>query len=265
MKARVNNNETHYEIDGDARAPAVMFSHSLATDLSMWWPQLAQLSDRYRLLRYDTRGHGGSAAPVGPYSLEQLADDAAALLDHLAIDRCHWVGISMGGMVGQMFALRHASRVASLTICDSMCEFPTDATAAWQTRIATAEAQGMAALVPATLERWFSPEFIAGEAEAVARVEAMILATPIAGYVGCSRAIMGLSLRNRLPQIGAETLVVVGENDPGTPVAEAEKIHRGIAGSRLEVIPEVRHLCNIEAASQFNAVVSAFLDGVVSR
>jgi 3-oxoadipate enol-lactonase len=262
MQINANGIDTHYTLTGPDSGPVLMFSHSLATHLGMWEPQLDALSDRYRLLRYDTRGHGGTAAPEGPYTLEQLADDAVGLIDAIGIDEIHWVGISMGGMIGQALALNHPDRLTSLTLCDTTSQIPAEASPVWIERIETARAQGMEPLVGPTIERWFSPGYIDRRPDVVDGIRAMIRATPAAGFIGCAQAIMQLDYTRRLAEITLPTLIIVGEEDPGTPVADSELIHGEIGGSELIILPEARHLTSIERADDFNRALSAFLGRV---
>ncbi|MCC7411809.1 MAG: 3-oxoadipate enol-lactonase [Gammaproteobacteria bacterium] len=263
MQINANGIDMHCELTGPDHAPVVMLSTSLATDLRMWQSQLPALRDDFRVLRYDTRGHGRTTAPGGGYTLSQLGNDACALLDALAIERVHWVGISMGGMIGQTLALEHPGRIASLTLADTASRVPAEARPAWEDRIALAERDGMEPLVEPTIERWFSPEFRRAQAPTVDRIRAMIRATPVPGYVGCCHAIMHLDLTARLGAIDAPTLVLVGEHDPGTPVAAAEVMAHAIAGATLSVLPRALHLANIEAAAQFNEALLRHLRALV--
>jgi 3-oxoadipate enol-lactonase len=259
MKIRANGITMSYALGGLAGAPMVTLSHSLATDLGMWEPQVAALASRYRVLRYDTRGHGGTEAPAGSYSLDLLADDAQALLQSLGIARTHWVGLSMGGMIGQALALRAPELFASLVLCDTTSRVPSDAKPVWDQRIATAEGQGMEPLVEPTIERWFTAPFRSKRPDVVDRVRAMIRTTPPAGYVGCCHAIAALDLTDRLPAIRLPALVIVGEDDPGTPVAASRVIHEQIAGSRLVIIKSAAHLSNLEQPEEFNRALTGFL------
>jgi 3-oxoadipate enol-lactonase len=259
QKIRVNGVELAYRIDGAPRAaPWVVMSHSLACDHAMWDPQMAALRD-FRVLRFDTRGHGASEAPIGQYTMDQLAADAHALLDALGIERCHFVGLSMGGMIGQQLALRIPRRMATLTLADTTSRYPAAARPVWEERIAMVREQGMNTLVPTTLERWFTAPFREHHIEVVASIAARIRATPVAGYIGCAHAISHIDLTARLPMIACPTLVIVGADDPGTPPAMAEEIVRAIEGSRLEVIPAAAHLSNIEQPARFNALLRNFL------
>jgi len=262
MKVSANGIAMHYTLDGPAAAPVVTLSHSLATTLAMWDPQMPALTARWRVLRYDTRGHGGTDAPAGAYTLGQLAEDARALLAALGIARTHWVGLSMGGMIGQTLALAHPGLFRSLALCDTASRVPPEAGPAWQERIATAGAQGMEPLVEPTLERWFTAPFRAARQDAVDTVRAMIRGTSPVGYAGCCHAIAALDLTDRLAALTLPTLVLVGKDDPGTPVAASQAIHARIAGSRLVVLEAAAHLSNLEQPEAFTRALTGFLAGV---
>jgi len=249
----------NYELSGKQQAPVVVLSHSLACSMLMWTPQLERLESDFRVLRYDTRGHGGTDAPPGPYSLEQLVDDAIGLLDGLAIDRVHWIGVSMGGMIGQGMALNHADRLESLVLADTAAIIPDEAQPVWQERIDTVGRQGLAAVVESTLQRWFTPNYLNQKHPEIDQIRQQILMTPVAGYIGCSEAIRRLDYLEQLAVIQTPTLIMVGADDPGTPVAASEAMHARIAGSQLVVIPSAAHLANIEQAEIFNLNLMAFL------
>jgi 3-oxoadipate enol-lactonase len=259
MKIAANGINVNYTLDGPAGAPVVTLSHSLATDLSMWQPQVKALAARYRVLAYDTRGHGGTDAPAGAYSLEQLAEDAWALLRALGIARTHWVGLSMGGMIGQTLALSSPGLFLSLSLCDTSSRVPAEAKPVWQERIKTAETQGMEPIVEPTLGRWFTAPFRERRKDVIDRVAAMIRATNPRGYAGCCHAISALDLTNRLSAIKMPTLIVVGEEDQGTPVAASRAIHAQIAGSELQIIKSASHLSNLEQPEAFTAALTTFL------
>lgn len=259
MKTVVNGIETEYEIHGREGAPWLVLSHSLACSARMWEPQIAALRDQYRILAYDTRGHGGSAAPPGPYTLEMLADDLHGLLRSLGVSNPHFCGLSMGGMIGQTFALRYPGVFRTLSLADTTSRYPPEALVAWEDRIRLAETQGMGPLAQPTLERWFTASFHRDNAAAVERIRKLILATPVTGYVGCSRAIPKIDLSARLKEIRCPVLVLVGEHDPGTPVAMARDIHASAPGSQLVILPQAAHLANIEAAERFNRALGDFL------
>jgi 3-oxoadipate enol-lactonase len=259
MITRANGINIHYELEGPESAPVVTLSHSLATDLSMWDPQVDVLKSRYRVLRYDTRGHGGTEVPDGPYTLEQMAEDVKALLQALGIARTHFVGISMGGMIAQVLALKDPGLLRSLILCDTSSRIPKDALPLWEERIDLAQKQGMDPLVESTMERWFTASFRRKPIPVHDKIRGMIRATPVKGYIGCSRAIMGLNLTERLSGIALPTLIVVGESDPGTPVSASEAIHEQIKGSELIILKSAAHLSNIEQQGAFNAAVMDFL------
>jgi 3-oxoadipate enol-lactonase len=259
MRATVNGIGVNYTLDGPAGAPVVTLSHSLATHLGMWDPQMPALTARFRVLRYDTRGHGGTDAPAGPYSLDQLAEDARALLAALGIARTHWVGLSMGGMIGQTLALTSPGLFASLSLCDTSSRIPAEARPLWAERIKTAETKGMEPLVEATIGRWFTPGFVERAKPVVDGVRGQIRGTSPTGYAGCCHAISALDLTDRLPAITAPTLIVVGEEDQGTPVAASRAIHERIAGSQLVIIKSASHLSNIEQPEQFTQALMRFL------
>ncbi|RPJ19422.1 MAG: 3-oxoadipate enol-lactonase [Desulfobacteraceae bacterium] len=259
MKIYANGITMHYELEGPESAPVVSLSHSLATDLSMWDLQAAVLKSGYRVLRYDTRGHGCTDAPEGPYTLEQLADDAKALLQALHISKTHFMGISMGGMIGQVLALKDPGLLRSLILCDTSSRIPEEALPVWEERIGLAQQQGMDALVESTMERWFTAPFRAKPIPVLEKIRGMIRTTPLKGYIGCSRAIMKLNLTERLTEIELPTLIVVGEEDPGTPVAASQAIHKQIKGSELVILKSAAHLSNIEQQDAFNTAVLDFL------
>jgi 3-oxoadipate enol-lactonase len=262
MKVRANGIETHYTLDGPANAPVVTLSHSLATDISMWEPQLAALRARYRVLNYDTRGHGATEVTQGAYTLDQLAEDARALLQALGIARTHWCGLSMGGMIGQTLALKHPELFASLSLCDTSSRIPAEARPLWADRIKTAETQGMEPLVEPTLGRWLTAPFRERRKDVEAKVASMIRATPPKGYAGCCHAISALDLTDRISAISLPTLIVVGEEDQGTPVAASKVMHERIKGSELVIIPSAAHLANLEQPEAFTGAVTGFLSKV---
>lgn len=259
MKATANGIETYYELHGKEGAPWLVFSHSLACNVRMWDPQVAAFRDRFRILLYDTRGHGQSAAPKGAYTLEGLADDLAALLAALKVERPHYVGLSMGGMIGQTAALKYPGLFATLTLADTTSRYPAEALPVWEGRIRTAETQGMQPLVQPTLERWFTEGFRKRAADKVAAIGKAIAATPVAGYVGCSHAIPKINLTARLKEIRCPALVLCGDKDPGTPPAMAQEIHDNLPGSKLVLIPDAAHLANVEQPQHFNRALEEFL------
>ncbi len=258
MKINVNGIEINYTIEGEG--PWLTMSHSLACNLHMWDEEATRLAKRYKVLRYDTRGHGASSAPAGAYTLDLLADDLHGLLAALGVKSTHFVGLSMGGMIGQTFALKYPGMFTSLALCDTTSRYPAEASGLWAERIKTVETQGMEPLVAPTLERWFTAPFRKARPEVVQKVAAMIRATSTPGYVGCSYAIPKINLTARLKEIRCPALVIVGKDDPGTPVAMAEEIHHALPGSKLVIIPSAAHLSNLEQPDAFNHALGEFLD-----
>ena len=262
MHANANGLMLNYSLDGPEGAPFVTLSHSLAANLGMWEPQIEALAAHYRVLRFDTRGHGGSGVPEGPYDMALLAGDVLMLLDALGVARTHFIGLSLGGMIGQTLALERPDRLLSLALCDTTSVVPPEARAMWDQRVAFAEAEGMTALVEPTIERWFTAPFRSAHSARIEPVREMITATPLAGFVGCCRAIQQLNLIDRLSGIDLPTLIVVGEDDQGTPVAASQAIHARIAGSELVILASAAHLSNWEQPAAFNAVIGKFLSRV---
>jgi 3-oxoadipate enol-lactonase len=259
MKTTVNGIETYYEIHGKQGAPWLAFSHSLACNVRMWDAQIEAFKDRFRILAYDTRGHGNSAAPAGPYTLEAMADDLRALASHLDIQRLHFVGLSMGGMIGQTFAIKYPGIFSSLTLADTTSRYPAEAGPLWQERIRTAESKGMQPLVQPTLDRWFTEPFRQKNADTVREIATAIATTPVAGYAGCCAAIPRINVTARLKEIKCPVLVICGEQDPGTPPAMAREIHDNAPGSKLVMIPQAAHLSNLEQPAAFNRALEGFL------
>ena len=245
-----------YRFDGPADAPVVLLSNSLMSSMAMWQPQMDALAG-FRVLRMDTRGHGQSQATPGPYSIAMLAADVVGLLDARGLQRVHFVGLSMGGMIGQYLGAHHGERLLSLALCDTASEMPT--IAMWNQRIESARRDGTAALAEATLQRWFTAPFIARAPAAIAAVRAMIAATPTEGYVGCASAVRDMSQTALLADIRVPTTVIVGEHDPACTVEQSRLLHERIAGSSLHVLADCAHLANIEQPEAFNRALLGFI------
>ena len=261
MFIKANGIRIHYELSGKRDAPVVVLSHSLGSSLAMWDPQMGSLEAHFQVLRYDIRGHGGSDAPKGVYTLEMLGEDAMGLLGALGIDKVHFVGLSMGGMIGQSLALNHPHRLRSLALCDAAAVVSEEAQPVWQERIDMAREKGVVALLESTMERWFTLSFLNGKSRMLALIRKEFLATPVEGYIGCMEAIRKLNYLDRLSGIKTPTLIMVGEDDPGTPVAASEAMRNRIPNSRLVVLPSCRHLSNVEQPEAFNANLLEFLKG----
>jgi len=257
MKIDANGIRINHEIEGSG--PWVVMSHSLACDLHMWDEQTAALKGKYRVVRFDTRGHGLSDAPDGAYTLDMLANDLHGLLQALKVDRPHFIGLSMGGMIGMTYALKHPGALRSLVLCDTSNRVPPKAAPVWQERIDTVAAKGMEPMVEPTLKRWFTEPFLSKRPPVIERVAAMIRNTPAKGYIGCCHAIPKINLIDKLGAIKSPVQVIVGEQDAGTPVAMSEAIHKAIPGSELVVLPGASHLSNLEQPEAFDRALTAFL------
>ena len=257
MKIKINDIEIHYEVSGTG--PWVTLAHSLATDLTLWDELTEVLAQHFTVLRYDARGHGRSSAPEGDYSFPLLVDDLVGLLDALKIGRTRFVGLSMGGMLGQHFAIAYPDRFDRLAIVSSTSHVPPEARSLWDERIAVARAQGMQAHVESTLARWFTAPYRQAYPEVDARIGALIAATPVAGFAGWGAAICTLDVTDQLFAVRAPTLVVVGAEDAGTPPSASQAIAAAIPGARLEIIPQASHQLVIEQAETFIRLLLEFL------
>jgi 3-oxoadipate enol-lactonase len=267
MKIKSNGIDIHYEVSGNDKGPWLTLSHSLACNLHMWDDQMAELTKHYRVLRFDTRGHGQSSAPPGDYTLDQMADDVKGLFDALGITRTHWVGLSMGGMIGQTFALKYPGVFQSLVLADTTSRRPPNAAQMWGERVTAARAGGMAGVLETTLARWFTaPYRKAGNTSSasIARITDQILTTPVDGFCGCCVAISKVDTLDRLKEIQCPVYIIVGEEDHGTPPEMARAIHDNLPGSELLVIKSAAHLSNVEQAAVFTQAVSGFLARVAA-
>ncbi|HML08399.1 MAG TPA: 3-oxoadipate enol-lactonase [Xanthobacteraceae bacterium] len=246
----------HFEVEGPERAPVLMLSNSLGTDLHMWDEQVAPLARHFRLVRYDRRGHGKSGVPKGPYSMERLGRDVLAVLDGLGIERINWCGLSMGGMVGQWLGANAAHRIDKLILSNTACYYPDKSF--WADRLNSVRANGMPALVGPTMERWFTEDFRERAPAAIARMSEIFLKTDREGYIGCLEAIRDMDHRPLLPKIKAPTLVIAGRHDPATPLAGNEFIRAHIPGAKLTVL-EAAHIANVEQPQAYADAVLGFL------
>lgn len=259
MSSRIKANgiEISYQFDGPVNAPVLMLSNSLLTDYGMWDLQVPAFAAKYRLLRYDTRGHGGTEATPGPYTIDLLAADVVALLDALRIDRVNFLGLSMGGMIAQCLAAKHAARLRTVVLCDTACHLPPES--AWDDRIALAQSKGTSAFVKGMTERWLTQSYRETHPAQMEKMATMISRTAVDGLVGCAHAIKKMNQASILADIKMPTLIIVGEQDVGTPVSAAEFLQRGIQGSKLVVIKNAGHLPNIEQTEIFDRAVLDFL------
>jgi 3-oxoadipate enol-lactonase len=260
MQATVNGFRMNFAVEGPEAAAVVVLHHPLATDLTVWDALTAALLPRYRVVRLDARGHGASEVTPAPYDFGMLTADVVGLMDHLKIARAHFLGLSMGGMVGQHLGLAHPQRLASLILSSTSSRIPAEAKPLWVDRVKVAREKGMDSQVDLALQRWLAPATLASKPDVVARMRAYIEATPVEGYAGWCDAIRDVDVTDRLKAIALPTLIVVGAEDPSTPPAAARVVHREIAGSELVEVPGVSHQLHVEDPATFNRYVLAFLD-----
>ena len=249
--------ELHAVVEGPPDAPVVVLAGSLGSTLEMWDPQVPALTEHFRVVRYDARGHGRSPVPTGPYAIDDLVDDALALLDRLGVERAHVVGLSLGAMTAMRLATRAPHRVDRLALLCTSAKFPSPT--AWAERGAAVRAGGTAAVADAVVERWFTAGLRAADPALVQRHRDMIAATPTEGYASCCTALEQLDLLADLPRIAAPTLVIAGADDPATPPEHLETIAHGIPGARLLVLQQAAHLANVEQATAVDAALLTHL------
>jgi 3-oxoadipate enol-lactonase len=245
--------DVHHEIAGPDDAPVLVLSNSLGSTIAMWDPQVPALAERLRVVRYDHRGHGGSPVPPGPYELADLGADALALLDRLGVQRAHWCGLSLGGMVGMWMAINAPERIDRLVLCCTSARLGPPSM--WADRAATVRAEGVDAIADAGIGRWLTPGFIERDPATAADVRAMLAATPAEGYAACCGAIEHMDLIPELGAIRAATLVIAGSQDPATPPEHGERIAAGIPGARLELV-DAAHLATIEQPAAMTELVA---------
>ena len=252
---------------GRAARRTIVLSHALGCDQTMWDEFANNLANALgddaqtpcRVITYDQRGHGGSDAPTGPYTMAELADDAARLLRELDSGPVVWIGLSMGGMVGQELALRHPALVAALVVANTTSSYPEAARAAWRDRIATVQASGVEVIADAVMARYFHDGFRAAQAATIARYRHRLVTTDVAGYLGCCAAVGAIDTTSRLANIAAPTLVIAGELDIGAPVVMSQTLVDAIPGAQLVVLTDASHLSAIEQPVAFAGAVTQFL------
>lgn len=259
MKMTANGIQFNVDVSGPQTAPVVVLHHPLATNLSGWDELTAALEPHYRVVRFDARGHGLSDAPKGPYTFEQLSSDVIALMDQLNIRKAHFVGLSIGGMVGQYLGVLFPERFHSLCLVSTTSVTPTAAQGLWEERIHNVGTLGMTSVVDGAMARWVAPAVMTDNPALVRRLVEMIKATPADGYVGWCQAIRNLDVTQRLKQIRLPTRVIVGALDPATPPSAAKVIADEITGSDLVVMPGVSHMLHVEQPAAFAGHVLEFL------
>ncbi|WP_312309698.1 3-oxoadipate enol-lactonase [Acinetobacter variabilis] len=251
-----NDAQINYQTFGDASKPALVFSNSLGTKYSMWQPQIEHFQQDYYVICYDTRGHGASSAPQGPYSLEQLGQDVVSLLDHLNIAKAAFCGISMGGLTGQWLAIHKPERFNHVIVCNTAAKIGQEQ--AWQDRAALVREQGLAPIAATAASRWFTNPFIQSNPAVVAELSNDLGAGSPEGYANCCEALAKADVREQLSSIQIPVLIIAGQQDPVTTVADGQFMQQRIANSKLFEI-NASHISNIEQPEAFNQAVQTFL------
>jgi len=257
MKIKANGITINYHIDGSEGAPWLVFSNSLATSIAMWDEQAAALKDKFRVLRYDQRGHGGTDAPAGRYAFDTLLADALALLDALSIRKAHFAGLSMGGATALGLVERHPDRFDGIIVCDSPCQSTPQSSQQWEERIAVAQKDGIGALVEPTVTRWFPAETVAKNPPHLDKVRAMFRATPVNGFIGCAAALADHDYASAVATVKRPVLFLVGEKD--APAPAMRKLNEKLPGSRYVELPGAGHISNLDRPAEFNRAVREFL------
>ena len=261
MLINLGQRRLYYDLTGPQKAPVVCFTHSLASDGGMWAEQMTPLlAAGFRVLRLDMRGHGGSDPVPGDYTMAALADDVAVALDFLGLPKVHYIGLSIGGMIGQAFAIAHGQRLASMMLCDTSPQTMPGAKEAWAPRMATvAKANSLAPLADQTMERWFTDAFKPKNPGRWKEIHATIAGTTPAGYLGCAGAITNFDFVPKLPSLKVAMLTVCGSDDQGTPPAGNKQIAALVPGGRYEEIANARHFPNVEHPDAFNRIMMDWL------
>jgi 3-oxoadipate enol-lactonase len=249
--------DLHHDVLGRDGAPVVVLSNSLGSTPWMWGAQVPALAEGLRVVRYDHRGHGASPVPPGPYELADLGADALALLDRLGLERVHWCGLSLGGMVGMWLAIHAPERIDRLVLCCTSARLgPPEM---WAQRAASVREHGLEAIADAGIGRWLTPEFVERRPDVTAQVRAMLVATPAEGYAACCTAIERMDLLPQLGAIRAPTLVIAAAEDPATPPEHAEAITERVAGARLVIVDRARHLATVEQPQAMTDLIAGHL------
>jgi len=246
----------HYEVEGPESKPVLTFCNSLGTTLHMWDGQMPAVTQHFRIVRYDRRGHGKSGVPVGPYNMEMLGRDALAVLDAAKIEKTSWCGLSMGGMVGMWIGATTPQRVDRLILSNTSAYFENKQI--WNERIAVVKEKGLNAVVGGTLERWFTKDFREHEPRKVKTIADMFLATKPEGYIGCGEAVRDMDHREIIKSIKAPTMVIAGKQDAGTTVEMGEYVRKSIPGASMTLF-DAAHIANVECQHEYTDAVIGFL------
>ena len=264
MRIETNGTTLNCRIEGREGAPWILFSHGIATSLAIYDEVSRLLSNKYRVLTYDSRGHGGSEAPGGGYTLEMLGDDAVGLMDKLGIDKAHYGGLSLGGMTAIGMAINHPERLHSAICLDARADAPPDFVSGWKQRIEAVREKDMEALVEGTLQRWFTPEALQNKAMAD-RMRDLIRKTPPEGFIGSATALQGLNFASRLGSIKVPMLYLVGAQDQGAPPATMRQMAEQTPGAQFVEIPNAGHISTVEQPQAVAQAIDTFISGLGSR
>jgi 3-oxoadipate enol-lactonase len=259
MKVKANGITINYQVDGPEGAPWIVFSNSLATSTAMWDDQAAALKDRFRVLRYDQRGHGATEAPAGRYTYATLLADPLGLLDALSIRKAHFAGLSMGGATALGLAEQHPDRFDRIIVCDSPCQSTPQSSQQWEERIAVAQKEGMEALVASTIARWFPPETVAKNPPHLDKVRGMIRSTPVNGFIGCAAALADHDYASAVATVKHPVLFLTGEKDGAA--GPMRKLNEKLPGSRFVALAGAGHISNMDAPAEFTKAIRDFISG----
>jgi len=262
VKKDVNGITINYEISGTEGKPWITFAHALCNNLTLWDDQAELLKNDFQILRYDHRGLGQSSAPEGPYTFPMIIADALGLMDQVGVDKTHWCGLSIGGMMGYGLAQDHSDRLLSLIACDSRPDAPPDYQDYFQYRIDVAAEKGMEGLVESTISRWFTPESVSADIPILDKVRTMIRSTDQTGHAGCCQALKTLAFGSRLGEISIPTLIIGGANDKGAPPAALAAAAAEIPGAKHVIVPAAGHISNLENPTVFNKELKNFLSEI---
>jgi 3-oxoadipate enol-lactonase len=257
MKATVNGIKVNYRVSGTG--PWVILSHPVSANMGIWEPQIKALAEHFSVLQYDIRGHGETEATEGPYPMVQLADDAAFLLTYLGIKKAHWIGTSLGGMIGQAFALKYPDTVDRIVLANTTCQAASNAHTLWGERADQAEMHGMSSQIESTISRWFTKGFIENNPIVIRKIEDMIKTTSVVGYRGTSNALINFDLSPQLGSIKSSVLVMAGEHDQATALTMSQKIVSLLSKAQLVIVKDAAHISSLEQWEFFNKEVINFL------
>lgn len=262
MKISNGDVRINIECSGNKNGPVLMMAHSLGCNLHMWDAQMPALEPDYRIVRLDMRGHGLSDVPSGPYTLDELADDVIAVMDDQQIDKAHWIGLSVGGMIGQSLLLRYPQRFISAALCDTASSQPEAAGPIWDARIKAVETNGLGSIVDDTMQRWFTPTGMGSNNPAIHAVKTQLANTSDEGYIASCHAIMKLNYIDQLSNINVPVALIVGAEDLATPVSSSEAMQIRLPNSQLTVLENASHIANVEQVEAFNGALLTFLKSV---